>query len=257
MHVQTKLASVLFALIVNPIVILAGVGLWGMLYEEMKRNLAQAAANALYEKIFIVPITTLDWVGFPPSPERSTNRIMKALHETIKQVEQQFPNEPITLIAHSGGGTVAMIYLLGKAFQGDAYSNKSIHKLLTLGTPFQSIERYAKLKMDFINAHLSADFFERVEVISVASSFRKGSWDGNLQERLAFEFYRNTFGDGNSDGDGIVPIEACQLNGAKNVVIKGIEHLPAPFAKWYGEKSAVEQWQAFLFPTHSFNSIST
>lgn len=233
----------------NPIILLAGVGLWSALYDEMKRNLAVSIPP---EKIFIVPVTTLDWVGFPPSPERSTNRIMKCLHKTIQTVENAFPNEPITLIAHSGGGTVALIYLLGKSFQGDAYSNKSINKLITLGTPFKSIERYAQLKADFINQHLTKDFFERVEVISVASSFRMGNPSGTLQERMAFEFYRNTFGDGNSDGDGIVPIEACTLDGAKNVVIEGVEHLPAPFATWYGAKRAVEQWQAFLLPTSTY-----
>jgi pimeloyl-ACP methyl ester carboxylesterase len=228
---------------VNPVVLLAGVGLWSALYEEMKENLASRTSP---EKIFIVPITTLDWIGFPPSPERSTNRVMKRLHETIKQVELRFPNEPITLVAHSGGGTVALIYLLGESFHGDAFSNKSVKKLLTLGTPFQSVERYAKLKMDFINRHLPADYFRSVEVISIASSFRKGKWEGGLQERLTFEFYRNTFGDGDLDGDGIVPIKACRLNGAKHVVIEGVEHLPAPFANWYGAKRAVEQWQPLL-----------
>ncbi len=250
---QAQFASVLLALnfwlIVNPVVILAGVGLWSALYEEMKRNLATTIPD---EKIFIVPITTLDWVGFPPSPERSTNRVMTRLHETIQKIEITFPNELITLIAHSGGGTVAMIYLLGKSFQGDAYSNKSIHKLITLGTPFQSIERYAKLKTDFITQHLTENFFERVEVISVASSFRRGNPSGSLQERLAFELYRNTFGDGNSDGDGIVPIEACRLDGTKTLVIKGVEHLPAPFTTWYGAKRAVEQWQSLLLPTATY-----
>lgn len=246
MSVQTELLAVLLALTVNPIVLLAGVGLWSALYEEMKRNLASLVPP---EKIFIVPITTLDWIGFPPSPERSTNRVMKRLRETIERVEAAYPNEPITLIAHSGGGTVALIYALGKSFQGDAYSNKSINKIIALGTPFQSIERYAKLKMDFISEHLSFKFFESVEVISVASSFRKGKRDGSLQERLAFEFYRNTFGDGNSDGDGVVPIEACALNGATHVVIQGAEHLPAPFATWYGSMSAVEQWREFALST--------
>jgi len=228
---------------VNPTILLAGVGLWSSLYEEMKRNLASIIPP---EKIFIVPVSPLDWIGFPPSPERSTNRVMKRLHETIQHVEAHFPRQPITLIAHSGGGTVAMIYLLGKPFQGDAYSNQSVHKLLTLGTPFQSQERYAKIKTHFIAQHLTEKFFERVEVISVASSFRKGNPSGSVQERLAFEFYRNTFGNGHSDGDGIVPIEACHLAGAKLVVIKDVEHLPAPFATWYGAKRAVEQWQAFL-----------
>ncbi len=220
----------------------------------MKQNLASTIPP---EKIFIVPLTMLDWIGFPPSPERSTNRVMKRLHETIQQVEARFPNEPIGLVAHSGGGTVALIYLMGKPFQGDAYVNRSIHKLLTLGTPFQSIERYAKLKIDFINAHLSTEFFEKVEVISVASSYRKGKQDGSLQERLAFELYRNTFGNGDSDGDGVVPVEACYLDGAKNIIIQGVEHLPAPFAKWYGAKPAVEQWQSFLLPTRSQQCLET
>ncbi|MCS6989834.1 MAG: alpha/beta hydrolase [Chloroherpetonaceae bacterium] len=231
----------------NPVVLLAGVGLWSALYEEMKRNLA--SDGRFSEKIFIVPLTPLDWVGFPPSPERSTNRVMRRLHETIARVETLFPNEPITLVAHSGGGTVALIYLLGENFQGDAYSNASVQRLVALGTPFRSVEKFAKIKTDFIAERLTPRFFDKVEVISVASSFRKGDPNGDLRERLAFELYRNTFGDGKSDGDGVVPIEACHLDGATNVVIKGAEHLPAPFANWYGATRAVAQWKAYLLQT--------
>lgn len=233
----------------TPVALLAGVGLWGALYDEMKRNLAEIVSIPS-EKIFVVPVTPLDWVGFPPSPERSTNRVMKRLRETIEQIEARFPNEPITIVAHSGGGTVALIYLLGETFQGDAYANESVRRLIALGTPFRSRERFSKIKTEFIAERLSPKFFETVEVISVASSFRKGDPNGSLSERLAFEMYRNTFGDGFSDGDGVVPIEACALDGAKNVVIEGVEHLPAPFANWYGARRAVEQWGASLFSTH-------
>jgi pimeloyl-ACP methyl ester carboxylesterase len=228
---------------VNPIVVLAGVGLWDSLYEEMKQNLSRRFAR---EKIFIVPIAALDWIGFPPSPERSTNRVMKRLHETLLAVELQFPDEPISLVAHSGGGTVALIYLLGKAFQGDVYQTNRVSKLLALGTPFQSREPFAKVKSEFIKAYLTNDFFERVQVISVASSFRKGDANGTVQERLAFACYRNTFGEGAFDGDGIVPIDACILEGAKNIVISGAEHLPSPFGIWYGSLSSVAQWQGLL-----------
>ncbi|MCS7014409.1 MAG: alpha/beta hydrolase [Chloroherpetonaceae bacterium] len=227
----------------NPVIIVAGSGMWGGIFEEMKLHLSAVLPK---EKIFIVPLTILDWVGFPPSPERSTNRVMQRLHQTVLQAQQRFPNEPLTIIGHSGGGTAAMIYLLGKPFQGDAYPRTAVTKLITLGSPFHSIERYGKVKSDFIFAHLRREFFSQVEVISIASKTRFGNLQGSIAERSAFEFYKNTGGTGSVWGDGVVPVECCQLDGAQNVVLEGIEHLPTPFGSWYGARRGVEAWQAFL-----------
>lgn len=227
----------------NPIVIVPGSGMWGGIFEEMRWHLG---ASFEREKIFIVPLTTLDWIGLPPSPERSTNRVMRALHETIRQAQQRYPDEPIRIVGHSGGGTAAMIYLLGKPFQGEAYPETPVTQLLTLGAPFFSTERYGKLKSDFIAAHLDDGFFARVRTVCVASKTRFGNPSGSLAERSAFEFYKNTNGRGDVWGDGVVPLDSCWLSGATNVELQDVEHLPAPFRTWYGSRAAVEAWQEFL-----------
>ena len=143
----------------NPVVIIPGVLFWDTLYDSMKDVLAGYISK---ERVAVAPVNLVDWVGFPPSPEKSTNRVMKAVDRAVREMERKFPDEPVTLVAHSGGGTVAMIYLLEKAFQGDVYETAGrVSKLITLGTPFHTHEHYAKIKTDFIFSHLQPDFCDR------------------------------------------------------------------------------------------------
>jgi len=228
----------------NPVVIIPGVLFWDGLYDGMKQELSRTIPS---ERIAVVPVSLLDWVGFPPRPELSTNRVMAALDRTIADMQQRFPDKPVRIVAHSGGGTVALVYLLEKEFQGDVYHRrKSVSTLLTLGTPFVTKEYYAKMKTDFIMKHLSDDFFHDCRVVSVVSDAYQGALDKGLIEKVCYHFYMNVVGEGNLAGDGIVPVTSCFLEGAENVTISGIEHLPTPHAKWYGTKEGVEQWVDML-----------
>ena len=228
----------------NPVVIIPGVLFWDSLYDVMKDALT---AWIPPEKIAIVPVNVVDWIGFPPSPERSTNRVMAALDRTVRQMAQRFPGEPVTIVAHSGGGTIAMVYLLEKSFQGDVYSvDGMVGRLLTLGTPFHTHERFAKIKTDFIFSHLGSDFFRKYHVVSVVSNQYRGSMTGSMTEKLCYMFYRSVTDEGNLDGDGIVPAKSCFLEGAENVTIPEIEHLPTPHTRWYGTKEGVERWIQWL-----------
>ncbi|NTW69140.1 MAG: alpha/beta hydrolase [Chlorobiaceae bacterium] len=228
----------------HPLVIIPGVLFWVSLYDGMKDALSDYLPA---EKIAVVPVSLIDWTGFPPSPEKSTNRVMIALHRTIRDMERKFPGEPITLVGHSGGGSVGMVYLLEKPFQGDSYqSGKRIKKLITLGTPFQTHEYYARIKSDFIFSHLSPDFFDRVSVVSVVSDKYHGNSEGSFREKMCYQFYKNVLDDGNVAGDGIVPAKSCFLEGAVNVTIADAEHLPTPHTRWYGTKEGVEQWIQWL-----------
>ncbi|NTW51376.1 MAG: alpha/beta hydrolase [Chlorobiaceae bacterium] len=228
----------------NPVVIIPGVLFWDSLYEVMRDALSAWIPK---EKIAIAPVSMLDWVGFPPSPERSTNRVMATLDLAVRKMAARFPGEPVTIVAHSGGGTVAMVYLLENAFQGDVYAvNGMVGRLLTLGTPFHTHEHFAKIKTDFIFSHLSAEFFRKYHVVSVVSDRYRGSTSGNMLERLCSMFYLSVTDDGNLDGDGVVPAKSCFLEGAENVTIPECEHLPAPHTRWYGTKEGVEQWIEWL-----------
>jgi pimeloyl-ACP methyl ester carboxylesterase len=228
----------------NPVVIVPGVLFWDSLYDVMKDALASYIPG---EKVAVVPVSMLDWIGVPPSPERSTNRVMAALDRTVRSMELKFPGEPVTIVAHSGGGTVAMVYLLEKSFQGDCYRiDGKVGKLVALGTPFHTGEHYARIKTDFIFSNLTPDFFRKYKVVSVVSNQYRGSLSGNMIEKLCFLFYRSVMDDGNVDGDGIVPVKSCFLEGAENVTIAEAEHLPTPHTRWYGTKEGVEQWIACL-----------
>ncbi|NTV46913.1 MAG: alpha/beta hydrolase [Chlorobiales bacterium] len=228
----------------NPIIIVEGAGFWYSRYDEMKNCLARVVPE---EKVFILPVTMLDWIGFPPSPEKATNRIMKMIDETIEIIEKKYPGEPITIVAHSGGGTVAMIYMLGKEFQGDVFSRqKSVKKLITLGTPFHSHESYGKVKSDFIVKNVTPEFFNQYEVISIVSDPYFGKLNGSLTEAACYYFYKSVSGQGELSGDGIVTVKSCFLDGARNIIIRGVEHLPTPMTKWYGAKEGVQQWQQYL-----------
>jgi pimeloyl-ACP methyl ester carboxylesterase len=228
----------------NPVVIIPGVLFWDTLYDPMKEALSQYIPK---ERVAIVPLSLIDWIGFPPDPEKSTNRVMKKIDCAIHEMGGKFPGEPITLVAHSGGGTVAMIYLLGQSFQGDLYHpGRRIGKLITLGTPFHTHEYYAKIKRDFIFSHLGADFFRHYPVVSVVSDKYYGNLHGSFIEKVCFKFYENVHDDGNVAGDGVVPATCCFLEGAENVTIPDAGHLPAPHTRWYGTKEGVEQWIQWL-----------
>lgn len=228
----------------NPIVILPGVLFWDNLYSGMKKALA---AYVPKEKIAIVPVNIHDWIGFPLSPERSTNRVMRTLDRTIASMQRRYPDEKITIIAHSGGGTVALVYLLEEPFQGDVYNRgTAVGKLVALGTPFHTTEHFAKIKTDFINKHLTPRFFNRCRVVSIVSGQYTGSLEKGIVERMCYMFYRNVSGEGGIAGDGIVPVKSCFLKGAENITISGIEHLPTPHTTWYGTKEGIEQWIQWL-----------
>ena len=228
----------------NPVVIIPGVLFWDTLYDTMKEAIAVYIPQ---ERVAVAPVTLVDWIGFPPSPERSTNRVMKVVDRTVREMGRKFPGEPITLVAHSGGGSVAMVYLLEKTFQGDVYHpGKHVGKLITLGTPFHTHEYYAKIKTDFIFSHLNADFFERCHVVSVVSDKYYGNPYGSIVEKMCFRFYKSVLDEGNMRGDGIVPAKSCFLEGAENVTIPDAEHLPTPYTRWYGTKEGVNQWIQWL-----------
>ncbi|TCD48372.1 alpha/beta fold hydrolase [Chlorobium sp. N1] len=228
----------------GPVLIVPGVLFWDSLYEGMRLALA---GRMPLERIEIAPVGFGDWVGFPPSPERSTNRVMKVIDRSLERLEERFPGEQVTIVAHSGGGTVAMVYLLEKPFQGEVYHRaRQVSRLVTLGTPFHTHEQYAKLKTDFIERHLTPEFFRRIPVVSVVSDKYRGSMQGGFTEKMCHMFYRSTWGDGDASGDGIVPAESCRLQGARNVLIPDAEHLPTPHTRWYGTPEGVAQWAGWL-----------
>ena len=62
--------------------------------------------------------------------------------------------------------------------------------------------------------------------------------------RLAPTAYRNSTGDPDDRGDGLVPVDSALLDGAEPVVLEGVAHGGAFGPVWYGTPAVVERWWA-------------
>jgi hypothetical protein len=90
-----------------------------------------------------------------------------------------------------------------------------------------------------------AAFAPRVGYVAVGARGFVGRRDDGLRARLAWAGYRAVLPDPGLDvvdGDGIVPLAATRLPGAREVVLDGIAHSPFGSRPWYGSAEAVDVW---------------
>jgi triacylglycerol esterase/lipase EstA (alpha/beta hydrolase family) len=205
----------------------------------------------------VVPIKFWDWV--PTIGGRSMVPILRLLQQTVTKslTENQVPQ--INLIGHSAGGWISRIFIGAKPYDihNDAteadglWNNRgSIATLICLGTPQVSGERWTKKNLNFVNDNYPGAFYPEVDYTCVAGK----SLYGESRWGLAYQSYQITCGNGQTWGDGITPIEAAHLAGARNLIIEGVKHSPrssmaqAKLSKdpWYGSPDALEQWVGYL-----------
>ncbi|MEO1429385.1 MAG: alpha/beta hydrolase [Cyanobacteria bacterium J06632_19] len=195
-----------------------------------------------------VPLKRRDWINTLGG--RAVTSILKQLDCTVEQILQQQGASKINLIGHSAGGWISRIYL-GEVPYGKSNfevltwkAHPKVATLVTLGTPHNSLERWTRRNLDFVNNNYPGAFHERVDYVCVAGKtiFGKrkfGNW-------LAYNSYKLTCGNGNTWGDGITPIEAAHLEGAINLVIEDVMHSPRSSKAWYGSPESLAIWSQHL-----------
>lgn len=198
-----------------------------------------------------VPLVKRDW--FPTLGGRSVLPILEALDRTVQQVRQQYNTDKINLIGHSAGGWISRIYLgetlydVHGVIADRVYSwqaHNFVSTLMTLGTPHTSYERWTLKNINFVNQTYPGAFYPTVNYVCVAGKSifgarRLGSW-------LAYSSYQLTGGQGDCWGDGITPIVAAHLEGAKNITLEDVRHSPRSGGLWYGSEAVVKQWATHL-----------
>jgi triacylglycerol esterase/lipase EstA (alpha/beta hydrolase family) len=211
----------------------------------------QAQLNQQGYPTTTVPLTKSDWL--PTLGGRSVIPILAAIDATVQQVRQAAPSQTVNLIAHSAGGWIARIYLGEEDYDvhgrtvGQTYAWKAhqfVDRLITLGTPHISQERWTRKNLDFVNQTYPGAYCHDVEYICIAGKSvlgqrRWGSW-------LAYSSYELTAGQGNIWGDGITPIAAAHLEGAENVVLADVWHSPRSAGAWYGSETVMPLWTRYL-----------
>ncbi len=197
-----------------------------------------------------VPLTRRSWL--PTVGGRSVQPVLAAIATTVTRAQTTTGSDRVNLIGHSAGGWLARIYLGDRPYdvhpadrdRPNCWSgHKSVKTLITLGTPHVSQERWTRRNLDFVNQTYPGAFHNSVNYICVAG---KAVFGKRWQTWFTYNSYQLTAGEGACWGDGITPITAAHLAGAKNVVLENVYHSPQPAIAWYGSPSVVEQWVGYL-----------
>ena len=226
-----------------PTIILPGFFESAEAYYDLEKSLQKLGFPTI-----TVPLQRQDWIATLGG--RSVTPILQQLDSTVKQMLKQQNASQVNLIGHSAGGWISRIYLgevaYGKGKQEPLawQAHPKIATLITLGTPHSSLERWTRWNLDFVNNNYPGAFYDKVNYVCVAGKtvFGKrqfGNW-------LAYSSYKLTCGKGNTWGDGITPIEAAHLEGAKNLVIEGVMHSPRSSKAWYGSQESLLNWSINL-----------
>lgn len=219
----------------QPILILGGFLISPEAYGPMVRRLEQLSG----QPVRLVPVAKLEWLltvlafGWA--------RILDRVAVEAAELAQQSPSGRVTLIGHSSGGIMLRLFLDGEPFQGRRYNGAALADcLVMLGSPHTALKA-TPLRQLVARRLPGAWFGDRVRYVSVAGDLPLDQASPTAR-RLAPTAYRNSTGDPNDRGDGLVPVGSALLDGSTPVVLEGVAHGGAFGPRWYGTPEVVEQW---------------
>ncbi len=231
-----------------PTIILPGYFAAASDYSQLENHLNQEGIPTV-----TVPLKKRDW--FPTIGGRSMVPILRKINTTVQQTLQQYSVPKINMIGHSAGGWIARIYLGEKPYtvhrdvteniEGLWKMHPSVETLITLGTPHVSQERWTRKNLDFVKDNYPGAFYPNIRYVCVAGKAVYG--EQGFKTWLTYNSYLLTIGTGETWGDGITPVSAAHLEGAKNVTLDGVWHSPRSPGKWYGSPEVIPAWFGDLF----------
>jgi len=223
----------------QPIVILGGFLIDPPAYGPMCQRLEQLCG----QPVRLVPVGKVEWslTVFAFAWARILDRVAK----TVAELAGSSPSGRVTLIGHSSGGIMLRLFLDDAPFQGRRYDGKALaDTLVMLGSPHTALK--ATVLRAMVQRRLpGAAFADRVRYISEAGDLNLAT-ASPLARRLAPSAYRNSTGDAEDRGDGLVPVSSALLEGSTPVVLPDVAHGGAFGPSWYGTPEVVERWWAAL-----------
>lgn len=232
------------------VLILGGFLTMPPLYQPLIRSLRdRGAAGAVVANVW-----TPDWLlagvrGIGPICTRSG----RALQEANVLAGAVSEGAPLLVIGHSAGGITARLLTAPEPLPGRRFGGaRWIGAIVTLGTPHRAsagegigrrIRDVASVIADDVVP--GAFFAPEIGYLSVASRLIRGEPAGTGSERVAHLLYRSIIGRAavpGAEGDGLVPVVATHLEGARHLVLDGAIHGPGIGGGWYGSDSAVDEW---------------
>jgi pimeloyl-ACP methyl ester carboxylesterase len=224
----------------QPIVIFGGFLSIPMLYQDMRSALTSLTGQPTW----IVHTHGYDWLM--SMTMTGWGRLLDKLDRVVRQAVEESSGQKAILIGHSAGGVLARQYLNPKPFLGKAYRGiENVDHLITLGSPHYNkggLTRGGRMSRWVEKHNPGAAHSPQVKYTSVAGKFLYGSQFTTRQARWAYDIYADICGNGNSWGDGIVPVESAILEGSRTLVLENVSHFSILGEPWYGSQEVIPFW---------------
>jgi hypothetical protein len=220
------------------------------LYGPLARRLLERGAAG----VVVAEVWTPDWMlatlrGTGPIATRSG----RALARAVRMAAERSAGAPVLLVGHSAGGITGRLLTAPEPFPGRRFGAAGhIGAIVTLGSPHRLDtgagvgRRLNEIAASVADAAVPGAFWTpRIGYVSVASRAVAGDPRGSGRARLAHLFYRSVIGRAavpGTEGDGVVPVAATRLDGAREILLPSALHSPTSAGSWYGSAEAVDVW---------------
>jgi pimeloyl-ACP methyl ester carboxylesterase len=195
------------------------------------------------QPVHVVEAQSYDWIPsiVPAGWVLVLNKLHKSVCEAVAAHERK-----VTLVGHSAGGVLARLYLGPEPFFGQRYRGLDrVDRVITLGSPHYNQQRWlhgGMMSRWVEKRYPGACFSDRVQYISIAGRLMRGKRWGSPREQHAYAFYKKIAGNGESWGDGLIPVESALLSGSRHISMAGVGHFAGFGGPWYGSRETVQQW---------------
>jgi pimeloyl-ACP methyl ester carboxylesterase len=217
------------------------------LYGPFRERLLDRGAR----QVEIAPIWTQDWLL---SARRGGGPIATRAARAVLRAADLADGVPLLVVGHSAGGVVARVLTATEPYEGRRFAGaRRFGAIVSLGSPqVNAMEagegrRKGTGSATFANAHVPGAFWApRVGYLAVASRWlvgRAGDRDGRV--RMARRFYEQVLPPPHPPeiaGDGLIPLEAALLPGARSIVLDDAAHAPGAGHPWYGSETMLDRW---------------
>eukprot|EP00891_Asterochloris_glomerata_P003702 jgi/Astpho2/3702/fgenesh1_pm.00060_%23_5_t len=185
------------------------------------------------------------------NPRPTVDWYLNRIEAAVNGLKQETDGAPVTLLAHSAGGWLGRLYLLG-------FGTSGIDRLVSIGSPHQPPPQDAKVMdqtrgiLTHVTQACPGRHHAEVEYVTVAGKYIEGATlrqaGATVAQKLVGQGYKQVCGFADVWGDGIIPLDSAHLDGAKHVTLDGVYHSPLgaiiavdgkPGRPWYGEPASV------------------
>lgn len=200
----------------------------------------------------VAQIWTPDWVL---SVRRGGGAIAARAARALLKAVEVADGVPLLIVGHSSGGVAARVLTASEPYEGRRFAGaRRVGAIVSLGSPHVNAMESDTTRWrgsgtaTFANEYVPGAFWApRIGYLSVASRWIAGRHGGDQDagQRAARRFYEQILPPPHPpviEGDGVIPVAAALLPGARHIVLDGVAHAPGARHRWYGSQDVIDEW---------------